>query len=357
MNNFCSSCGWAWGGCGCTNPSCNYIVVNQSGDGSTGLLNAVNANIAGIGVLDAVDAQTAYFRGIESASAAVLSVALNATNHTIVLTLNVNALAAALPQATTTQAGVGETATDAEAQAKASTTVFVTPSNFAAMGSSTTFAGLTEYATDAEAIAGVSTTLALTPANLAAAIAANYGTTVTFADQVARNAAVPAFIGQFGAEVDTQAGYIGSALVAGSWNPLITGGVFTDIGTGTTTTVGMGPGSTFSFSGDPTDTVEMRGVALSLIIGGYLEMDNSAGFSFSNVITNNAFISNNGFGVGAAVLINTVLTTQNIDTGWTGFTNSAVRKTGDCNTITLAQLAQVVDTLINDLKSVLLPAT
>jgi len=88
-----------------------------------------------------------------------------------------------------------------------------------------------------------------------------------------------------------------------------------------------------------------------------LEMDNSAGFSFSGTITNNAFVTNNGFGAGAALLINTVLTTQNIDTGWSGFTNSAVRKTGDCNTITLPQLAQVVDTLINALKNVLLPAT
>lgn len=341
------------GACGCNPCSCIYQNIFQTGGSGSPATAGQCVNLSGICVLDAYNANTMYFRGVASANA-ILTVSLDATNHVILLDLDINALTAALPQATTTQAGVGETATDAEAQAKASTTVFLTPSNLAALGASTTFAGFLEIATDAEAIAGASTTLAITPSNLAATIAANYGTTVTFADAVARNAAVPAFVGQFGYQQDALNAYAGSALVAGSWGPLVTLGGTAD-GTDLSTTLGLGTVGQFIFSG--TGDVKVSGCVLKLINGGYLDMDNSAGFAFSGSITNNSFVTNNGFGAGAPLLISAVATTQNIDTGWSGFTNSAVRKTGDCNTITLPQLAQVVDTLINTLKVPQLPAT
>jgi hypothetical protein len=165
-----------------------------------------NANLTGIGVLDGVSSQLVSFRGIVS-EALSLTVSLNAADNTIVLDFDADLLVADLPQATTTQRGVGETATDAEAIAKASTTVFITPSNFAAMGSSTTFAGLVELATNAETQAGVSTTLAVTPAGLASATAL-LTTIQTWNDAVARAAATPDYDGQLGVQLDTNIPYV-----------------------------------------------------------------------------------------------------------------------------------------------------
>jgi hypothetical protein len=56
-------------------------------------------------------------------------------------------------------------------------------------------------------------------------------------------------------------------------------------------------------------------------------------------------------------LLNTFISTANTQTGYTNFTNPAVLRTCDTATVTLPQLAQIVGTLINDLKAVLLPAT
>jgi len=329
-------------------------IIQQGGSGGTPTAGQC-VNLSGVCVLDAYNSNTMYFRGIDTTDAAILSIALNATNHTIELTINVNALASALPQATTTQKGVGETATDAEAQAKASIVNFVTPSNFAAMGASTTFAGFIEIATDAEAITGTSPTLALTPASFTAAMAANYHTTVTFADVVARSGATPAFVGQFGAQVDTTTAYLGTALTPGAWGPIIVGNAGNDFSNGTTTSVELGSGSTFAFTGDNTSDVVMQGNNLKITNGGILNIDASPIY-INNVAAPSSVIINNSFSNADALPIANFASTQNISTGWSGFTNSAVRKTCDCNTVTVAQLAQIVDTLINILITPQLPS-
>lgn len=181
-----------------------------------------NANLTGIGVLDGVSSQLVSFRGLVSESLS-LTLALNAADNTIVFNFDADLLVADLPQATTTQRGVGETATDAEAIAKASITTFVTPSNFAAMGSSTTFAGLVELATNAETQAGVSATLAVTPAGLASTTALFLQTAVT-ADAVSRAALVPAFDGQFLSQLDQESAYVAGSTTVGDWNALFTFG-------------------------------------------------------------------------------------------------------------------------------------
>lgn len=299
------------------------------------------------------------FRGIASGSNS-LGVALDNTNHTVLLTLDLTLIVNDLPQATTTQRGVGETATNAETIAKASTTVFLTPSNLAAIPASPTLAGLVELATDAEAIAGVSTTLAITPANLAAVNASNLQTT-TFADSVARAAAVPTFEGQFGAQLDTNTAWLATGSGAGDWDSLLTFGVGNEASGNT--------------------SVAMSGFSLTLVGNGTLALStvilacDGADSSFNNATTRfgstgpqnvdfdtqsflyigggivpaASIISTAGAGVLQSIAIDQFLSTDNTDTGWTNFSNSMVRKTGDCNTITLPQLAQVVDTLIQTL--------
>ncbi len=339
------------GGCGCA--SCNYhVTINPAGTET--VFSCASINLSGIGTYDSQSGNTFQFRGVDSANA-LITITLDATNHTILLTANIAAITAAIPQATPTQAGIGETAIDAEAQAKASTTVFLTPSNLAALGASDTFAGLMEIATNAEAITGTSTTLAITPASLAAAIAANYGTTVTFADAVAKAAAVPEFIGQFGAEVDTTAPYVGTALVAGSWVPIFTGEQITLLGNSTVTTVSIGGGANILYVGDATTSIDIAGPALHLGAGAVLNLD-AAPLQITGVATNSALLGNDGAGLAALFAINTFISSNNTQTGW-AVTNPSVSRTLDVAAATLADLRAVVGTLINDLKAIKLPAT
>jgi len=345
-------------GCGCNNGSCgcNYTVNIESLDGSADSYQ--NINLVGIGVLDSAANGVVNFRGVASANAA-LQVSLDNTNHTVLLTVDVAAITAAIPQATTTVAGIGETATDAEALAKASIVTFLTPSNLAALGSTSTFAGLVELATNAEALAGVSTTLAITPANLTA-VTSTLGTTTTFADAVARAATVPAFEGQFGGQLDTNIPYYATGAGAGNWAQIIIAGDTNNIVAGTA--FNLLTGSTMTFASDGTGTYAFSSTPITYSLCPVLFSNGSVDFTTVDLNIGggpagaNQLMTTDGAGEIAVQPITDFLSINNLDAGWTGFTNSTVRKTGDCNTITLPQLAQVVDTLIQTLgTSMLLP--
>lgn len=183
-----------------------------------------NVGLTGQSILLSWDGVTANLKSISSANA-MLTVTTDAPNNAVLLTVVASAVLAALPQATTSQIGVGETATDAEALAKASTTTFVTPSNFAAMDATQTFAGFIEIATNAEAITGTSAVLALTPANLTAVLQNSGSTTRIFADAVARAGATPNFAGQFGGQVDVDQPYYAYGVAVGQWRPILVGGI------------------------------------------------------------------------------------------------------------------------------------
>lgn len=178
-----------------------------------------NGNLVGIGFFDNETDNLVQFRGAVSNSAA-LTITLDAANNVLVFDFDDEALILDIPDATTTQRGILETATNGEALAKAATDKILTPSNLAALGSTTAFAGLVELATNAETIAGISTTLAVTPAGLAAAGATN--STTTFADAVARGGASATFAGQFGVQLDTDQAYVSFGTGAGQWYPIFT---------------------------------------------------------------------------------------------------------------------------------------
>lgn len=205
----CCSCG---NGCaeGC---GCRIIVLP---DNPVELYSMANINTLGIGVYDSTDGKEFDMRGIASGNSSLI-VTLDATNHAIILTLNIDQIIDDLPQATTTQRGVGETATDAEAITKASITTFLTPSNLAALGASLTFAGLAEFATNAETQAGASAALAVTPAGLASVVT-TLGTTETWADAAARAALAPDFDGQLGSQLNTNIPYLANGTAAGGFS-------------------------------------------------------------------------------------------------------------------------------------------
>ncbi len=323
------------------------------------------------------DNETDYlvqFRGLVSNSAA-LTLTLNATDNTIEIDFDDAALVADIPDATTTQRGILETATNAEALAKAALDKILTPSNLAALGASLTFAGLAEFATDAETIAGVSSSLAVTPAGLLAA--SPFYSPVVFADAVARAAGVPAFKGQFAFQADNGSVWTAADVIAGSFTRQIAN-EDNDIqivgAPGVTWSV---PGG-WSIDGTGGGTLEFANfTSLTFIGNGFIIFDSqpvefagTTAFSANVDFDTNARIQDNGVDVPASSvlttsstagqfnssLITTFVSSANTNTGWTAFTNSAVLKTGDCNTLTLPQLAQIVDTLIGTLRNVLLPA-
>lgn len=328
-----------------------------------------NANLAGVGVFDNDTDNLVQFRGIVSNSVA-LTVTLNAVDNTIVLDFDDATLVADIPDATTAQRGILETATNAEALAKAAADKILTPSNLAALGSTDTFAGLVELATNAETITGTSSTLAVTPAGVAATLA--LGRTVTWADAATRAGATPAFDGQFGTQLDTNAPYVANGAVAGDFDiPILALGITNESPANTTvnmnadalTLVGVGDfilntvtllvdGATSTFSNSTT----FFGLAGFTQIVDFQDTR----FSIGNAPMGGETLlgaDNSGFGTAFEYAIADFLSSYNVQTGYTAFANGVVRRTCDTTTVTLPELAQIVGTLIEDLKAIQLPAT
>jgi len=356
--------------CGCNSSPCNCqprpsVCCTPTTESVTYTFE--NANLVGIGVFDNDTDYLVQFRGIVSDSAA-LTVTLNATDNTIVFTFDPAALVADIPDATTVQRGILETSTNAEAQAKAAQDKILTPSNLAALGSSTTFAGLVELATDAETIAGVSTTLAVTPAGLAA-VGQTYST-VTFADAATRGGTVPSFAGQFGGQLDTQTAFIAGSTTVGDWYPILTLGSVNEVTDATTVNlnsstlsfVGLGEvifntaeftqfDAASSFYGSTTTFGILAGAPQTVDFANVVWQIGGADIAAASVVTTGATA------IPSSRLLNTFASTANVQTGYTTFGNPATLRTCDTATVTLQQLAQIVGTLIGDLKVPLIPAT
>lgn len=339
------------------------MVIPGDPSGSYSLM---NVNTLGVGVADGQDGTQFNFRGVASANNSII-VTYDAGSHAIMLTLDIDEIINDLPDATTTQRGVLETATDAEAIAKVAVDKILTPSNLAALGSSTTFAGLTEYATGPETLAMASGVLAVTPLGLASLIS-TLGTTTTWADAAARAVLVPDFAGQFGVQLDTDIAYISSGTAAGDFNqPLFTLDNGLNQVTVDTTIDIFGAGITLFFTGtgggnyvttapwvfQGGSTLEFNGGILNFALPGspFLQIGGVA------VPANRVMITSGVAGdLTSVATIGTFISTFDVQIGYTAFANGAVLRTCDTTTVTLPQLAQIVGTLIEDLKAVQLPA-
>lgn len=277
-----------------------------------------NGGASGIGVFDNETDNLVQFRTVVSESVA-LTIALDAPNQTIVFDFDDTQLVAAIPDATTTQRGILETSTDAEALAKALNNKILTPSNLAALGGTSSFAGMLELATNAETITGTDTARATTPAGVAAA-AALYRTR-TFADAVSLNAGVPAFAGQFAAQVDTEQAFIAGSTAAGDWNPIFTFGVTQDTGglstswftTGTTILNGSGSG-VLNFTAINANF--LSGAQLAVETGSIFRMEAGSVFQInaSAVPANSVILTGASNGELSSALISTFLSTANTTT-------------------------------------------
>ncbi len=352
------------GGCGCsacapTNCSPSPRCTIQLPEGEVQTYQFENQNLSGIGFFNDETNFNVGFRGLVSDSLALI-LTLDAPNAVIRLDFDGDLLINDIPDATTTQRGMLETATDGEAIAKLALNKTLTPSNLAALGASTTFAGLVELATSAETIAGVDTTRAVTPAGLAAT--GNLYRTVTFADAVALNAGVPAFDGQFASQLDTEQAFVAASTSAGDWNPLFTFGTTYDIAGATTLIYTIG---TTTFNGSGTGVFAYNAMNVNLSVGSQLTIDSGCVFG----VKNDSTIEINGSPMGASQLFGTdaageiapraianFLSTSNLQSGWS-VTNPSVTRTLDVAASDLATTRAVLGTLINDLKAVLLPSS
>jgi len=359
----CNTCG-STQGC-----NCQYTVVLP--DNPVEAYTCANINLTGIGVYDSQNGNEFDFRGITSGNNSLL-VTLDAGNNTILLTFNIQQIIDDLPDATTTQRGVLETATDAEAIGKALNNKILTPSNLAAIGATTTFSGLIEIATDAEALAGASTSLAITPANLTYVLAAQQSTR-TFADAVAVAAAVPDFEGQYGYQIDITQTIVAYGTLAGEWQQVMCG-YGQNTGQFNLYSAGVGGinmvdselwvnGAVGSFKlGDGVNATAGLVKATSS-----LTFENTAFIDFGatslvkigavSIPAASVIITGGVAGNPSSKLINTFISTSNTQTGYTTFGTPATLRTCDTATVNLQELAQIVGTLIEDLKAVKLPAT
>ena len=347
--------------CGSSQPcGCNYIV--ELPNNPVVAYTCANINLTGIGVYDSQNGNEFDFRGITSGNNSLI-VTLDAGNNSVLLTFNIQQIINDLPNATTTQRGVLETATDAEAIGKALHNKILTPGNLAAIGATTTFSGLIEIATNAEALTGASTSLAITPANLAYVNAAQL-TTVVFADAVARGAAVPAFKGQFGYQSDTTQAYAAYGVAAGEWKLVLTQGAtnpgaFTLDGNGNNLQLYSEAGITL---GNGADTSYLNVSALSgVVFNGTTLLDISQNTQLriegAPIPANSVLITSGAGEFLDASLISTFISTYNTQTGYTTFGTPATLRTCDTATVTLQQLAQIVGTIVEDIKAVKLLAT
>jgi hypothetical protein len=324
-----------------------------------------NQGLIGIGVFDNDTDNLVGFRSIASDTLA-LTVTLDATNKAIIISFNDDLLIDDIPTFTETIRGIGEAATQAETNAGVADDKIVTPLKLQNRTATETQAGILEIATQAEVTTGTNDTNAVTPLKLAT-FAGTQFTTRTFTDAVARGAATPSFLGQFGGQQDTDSAWIGSSLVAGGWTQILVSGLdflISDgsfdptwmINSGSLTFDGNGNSATLFF--DQFDIVSFSDCGLvnftgTTGVGFYANVDftvNARILDNGVLVPANSVLSTSGTaGQLSSALISTFLSSANQNTGWTAFSNSATRKTGDCNTITLPELAQVVDTLIQTL--------
>jgi len=316
-----------------------------------------NGNLNGIGFFDNETDNLVQLRGIVSNSLALI-LTLDAPNKSIVIDFDGDLLITDIPTFTETVRGIGEAATQAETNAGIVDNVIITPLKLFSMLATETQRGIAEVATQAEVTTGTSDVTIVTPLKLAT-FAGTQATTRVFADAVARAAAVPTFDGQLGVQLDTNAIITANGTIAGSFSPnMVVLGDLTVSGaaisaSGTTATFGSLAATEATFDSAAFSVTSGVGV----FVNAPLSFESGTEFQISGSPATQSVLVGRALGAADAMTIASFLSTDNVQTGYTNFANGAVLRTCDTTTVTLPQLAQIVGTLINDLKAVLLPAT
>lgn len=344
---------------------CNSPCVVQLPDTDPVAYTFENANLMGVGVLHAVDGTLVQFRGIVSTSPA-LNVTLDSPNAVINIDFDGSLLIAEIPTASETERGIAEVATQAETNAGIVDNVIVTPAKLAGRTATETRTGILEIATQAEVTTGTDDTRAVTPLKLAT-FAAGQLTTRTFADGVARGGATPAYDGQMGVQLDINVPFVANGTGVGDFDvPVLIDGANTLSAAMTIANAGFnithtGAGAVvFDNAGGVSFTIaDARLLANTQLGNGSGEFVNFEGaiLQINGGTVTDSLLGTDNTGFAVDYSISLFLSQYNTQTGYTTFSNPATIRTCDTATVTLQQLAQLVGTLINDLKARLLPTT
>jgi hypothetical protein len=314
-----------------------------------------NDNVTGVGVFSADTANAVTFKGIAS-SGNTITITNDAGNKTVNLEINPTGIPALVPQATETVQGKIELATAAEVITGTDTERAVTPAGLAGLTATTLRAGLVPLATNIDTSTGVSTTRAVTPAGLKS-VTNVLRTQSTFADAAARSTTSPAFIGQIGVQQDTLAPYMGYNTTAGSWEQtFIYSGGTTSLGATTTLNADLanlviqditdGGGGLLMEQGG-TLTIGATG-NLNLLSSGRTQIDGA------DVATVRLLGTSATAGQMTSYAISSFINATSTTADYT-INNALDLRTYDADTVTTAELADVVATLILDLNSLKLP--
>jgi hypothetical protein len=288
-----------------------------------------NGNLIGIGVFDNDTDNLVQFRGVASNSLA-LTVTLDAANKAIILDFDGTILVADIPTFTETVRGIGEAATQAETNAGIADDKILTPLKLQNRTATETRTGIAEIATQAEVNTGTDDTRIVTPLKLST-FTANLQQGQTFADAVARAAAVPDYVGQFGGQQDVGSGWVAYGTNAGEWNQLLTGNTtstltsvatLVEVGNGTFTWDGNAGAATLNFEEFGSliffdSTVQFSSSSVDFINGTVnytaTAQIQAAGVS---VPANSVMITSGTAGQLSSSLINTFLSSANVQAGW-----------------------------------------
>lgn len=314
-----------------------------------------NDNVTGVGVFSADTDNAVTFKGIAS-SGNTITITNDAGNKTVNLEINPTGIPALVPQATETVQGKIELATAAEVITGTDTERAVTVAGLVGRTATTLRTGLVRIATNGETAAGALSNVAVSPVGLAY-YESFLRHPVTFANAGVRAAEVPDYVGQIGVQQDTFTPYIGTTLVAGSWEPsfFIIGNTMTLTSDTTIDAFGGDLIITDSNVGQGGIRVENSGY-LDIETGGVLNLTSNGrvaidGASVPTVrLIGTTAIAGQVTSYAISSFINATSTTADYT-----INNAVDLRTYDADTVTTAELADVVATLIADLNALKLP--
>lgn len=274
-----------------------------------------NQNLIGIGVFNGEADNLVGFRGIASDTLA-LTVTLDADNNAIIISFNDELLIDDIPDADETTRGILEVATQAETNAGAVDNKIITPLKLATMQATETQTGVLQIATQAEVTTGTNDATAVSPLKLAT-FAGTQFTTRTFADAVARAAAVPAFNGQLGVQLDNDSIIVSTGTVAGTFtNNIVIGGTLTVTGnisaTGSLAEFGSITSADATFDSGALAVTSGVGV----LVTAPLSFETGTEFQIGGAPATNSVIIGRTLGAADALPIADFLSTENVQTGW-----------------------------------------
>lgn len=274
---------------------------------------AQNDNLAGFGTLDRQEGQSLFFRGVSAGE--YITVNLDPDTKSIVIDVDPDLISGSFPDATYDVKGKIKLAAWADVISGLNDTDAITPLSLNLVTATVARRGLVELATSIEAQTGSDSERAVTPSALNFVLGSRVETRV-FANAAARAAAQGSHVGQIGIQSDTGAIYQAYGLNIGEWD-----GVNLDA---------------------PTISNAINFVGSTWSLNSVLIPANSIVGTTPTAGTPTSYPITDFLGTGSAT------SSYVID-------NALTDRDFDADTVTVAELADVVATLIGDIQSLSRP--